>query len=64
MLHRPKIIVRCLICGETTRYIDYPNSGGKQEVCDKCKAAVLEMRKRMEADNGKQEPHNDHAEIL
>ena len=50
MLHRPKIIVRCLICGEITRTIDYPNSGGALEVCDKCKAAVLKMRENLEHD--------------
>lgn len=36
--------VSCLICGETIRYIEHP--ANIPEICDKCKAAVMAVRKR------------------
>jgi len=38
----------CLICGEHTKYKEGERG---PKVCDKCKTAVLEMRKRMEAEH-------------
>ena len=40
--------VRCLICGETALVLDGIHSNISPIVCDKCKAAVMKVRKEME----------------
>ena len=40
--------VACLICGESVRISEQPIYG--QEVCYKCKAAILKMRENLERD--------------
>lgn len=39
--------ISCLICGETVRTCEHPIVG--PEVCDKCKAAILKMRRGLVA---------------
>lgn len=41
--------VPCLICGEDV-FLTYEERDSNAKVCDRCKAAVMKMRKRMEAD--------------
>ena len=41
------IIIRCLICDEYIGSIEYP-AVPRAVVCDKCKAAVMAVRKRQD----------------
>lgn len=43
------ICTQCLICGESVDVTEYELFSGKAvaKVCDKCKEAVLEMRKQI-----------------
>lgn len=44
-----KYAVLCILCGEVVRYTDYPIYT-YMEVCDKCKAAVMHIREKLERD--------------
>lgn len=44
---KPLYGVSCMICNETIRTSEYPPIYDR-EICNKCRAAVLAMRKRIE----------------
>jgi CxxC-x17-CxxC domain-containing protein len=44
------ILTTCLICGETTAIPAKPNYN-KNVVCDKCKKAIMKLRRFMECDS-------------
>lgn len=43
---KPSYSISCMICNETLRTSEYPIYG--YEICNKCRTAVLAMRKRIE----------------
>ena len=45
-----KYCISCLICDDTIELYDYP-APNAPKICDKCKAAIMSIREKLEKEN-------------
>lgn len=53
-----ELATSCLICGEDVPVYGYEAEHGCYKICDKCKQAVIEVRKQLEKKQQKKEPQH------